>query len=278
MAAATGREVMIVSCKVPNKCWTLTDGKTHNGCDICLWDIREPGHVDHLNCVFLFDGNTFRPKKNPGKSIHVALKGTANGTGIHLWDLRNEGHKPSSFRVEGKSIYSNHAPNKCLRLRQNKATNGTLIELWSGENINSHWEIRDVQSKKKGIEDLKMSMKLLFANTGGNQKGQFVKKVEVSRGFKSDFEIGTEFEVAMEASLGGPLKVFSDVKGSMKAQFKANAKFSYEEHETDFEEFTVDLSAPMYIYQLGITGTWGSKTFSGHGGFFVTDELMPEQD
>lgn len=137
--------------------------------------------------------------------------------------------------------------------------------------------------REKKITGLNMSLHLLFANTGGKQKGTYERTVKVSTGFKADFELGLEFEYASEASLGvkGPLKmlgVTGEVKTKMRAMLKANAKFSYDNHKQLNEKFVIDLSAPMYIYQLNITGKWGNEAFSGSGGFFITDEVIHEHD
>jgi len=130
----------------------------------------------------------------------------------------------------------------------------------------------------KKVQDLKMSLKLLFANTGGKQKGEYKKEVTVNRGFKAGFEISTEFEVTTEASISGPIKVFTgSLSAKMRAAVSAGANFSYEKHTKFTETFTVNLSHPMYIYQMAVTGKWGNEAFSGTGGFFITDEVIAEQ-
>lgn len=159
-ALGNGREVMIVSCKAPGKCWHLDRGMTKNGTKIQLYDILPLNHSEYNNQIFIYDKklDVFRPKKAPGKSVHLENENTGNGTKIHLWTLRDEGHKAQvwlfGWNNAYKQIICGIDENKSLHLEDGKTDKYTKIQLWDRRDknhkdiLNCQWDVVDVHRVK----------------------------------------------------------------------------------------------------------------------------------
>lgn len=271
------KEVVIISNKAPGKCWAIKDG-SRNG-SIHLWDKRAKTHKDYENQTFYYDGAVFRSTKFPGKAIHIANKGTSNGSYLHLWDLAGKDTTQQKFSFDGQQFYSAHC-DKTLHLSHGGISNGTKIVLWNAGGDNDKWTIEYTDGSNGGLKNLRMNLVSIFSNMGGKSKGTFDREIEVSRGFKCDFGIDTKFSSSLEAEIGGPLE---DLTGKLKTKrsfdLSVHANFSYEDHSKYKEKFTIDLSAPMYIFQLKVSGEWGNAPFSGYGSYFIADhDILATQE